>query len=147
MTVFSGSADTGGDIEVQGAHLRALIELIPRPATVYGPSGALRLQNAASAALSPATRCAGNSTFEFVVRGEQLTLVVQGEATPRLEIERLGLSPSLHRVADGICRGLADKEIAVELDLSLLTVRTYVHRIFRRLGVTSRTQLMGLAIA
>lgn len=51
------------------------------------------------------------------------------------------LPPSLARVAAGVARGLVDKEIARELSIPLPTVRTYVRRIYRRLGVTNRVSL------
>lgn len=51
------------------------------------------------------------------------------------------LPPSLARVADEIARGLTDKEIAQTLGMSVATVRTYVQRIYARLGVHSRVEL------
>ncbi len=51
------------------------------------------------------------------------------------------LPPSLERIAHLLARGSTDKEIANELDLPVTTVRTYVTRIYRRLGVSSRAQL------
>lgn len=51
------------------------------------------------------------------------------------------LPPSLERIALLLVRGSTDKEIAHELDLPVTTVRTYVTRIYRRLGVSSRAQL------
>lgn len=51
------------------------------------------------------------------------------------------LPPALARVTSLILRGLSDKEIATEADLSVATVRTYVARIYQRLGVCSRFDL------
>jgi DNA-binding NarL/FixJ family response regulator len=51
------------------------------------------------------------------------------------------LPPSLARVADHVVRGASDKEIATELGASISTIRTYVRRIYERLGVRSRVQL------
>ncbi len=51
------------------------------------------------------------------------------------------LPPSLERIAHLLARGSTDKEIASELDLPVTTVRTYVTRVYRRLGVSSRAQL------
>lgn len=42
-------------------------------------------------------------------------------------------------------RGLANKEIARELNLSLATVKHHVHRVLQKLGVSSRTQAMSRA--
>jgi DNA-binding NarL/FixJ family response regulator len=52
------------------------------------------------------------------------------------------LPPSLGRVATLLARGASDKEIASELQMPLATARTYVARVFKRLGLTSRRQLI-----
>jgi DNA-binding NarL/FixJ family response regulator len=44
-------------------------------------------------------------------------------------------------VADALCRGKANKDIAVELDLSESTVKVHVRNIMRKLGATNRTQV------
>jgi DNA-binding NarL/FixJ family response regulator len=67
----------------------------------------------------------------------ELALVMCSEACR----DRTSLTPTLTRVADAIARGLSDKEIAVLLDLELATVRTYVRRVYARLGVHNRVQL------
>jgi DNA-binding NarL/FixJ family response regulator len=51
------------------------------------------------------------------------------------------LPPSLARVADLLVQGMSDKEVARSLGLSARTVRTFVSRIYARLGVSSRIQL------
>jgi len=43
------------------------------------------------------------------------------------------------RVLDMICRGLQNKHIAYELDISVTTVKVHVTEILRKLGVRSRT--------
>ena len=50
------------------------------------------------------------------------------------------LTPQQYKVAEGISRGLRDKEIARELRLSPGTVRAYVHRalVCNRLGCRSQ---------
>ena len=53
------------------------------------------------------------------------------------------LPPSLRAVARLAAEGLADKEIAEVLGRPLSTVRTYMRRVFRRLGVHSRRELMA----
>lgn len=60
---------------------------------------------------------------------------------PELPRPRGALPTSLAAVADGIARGLSDKEIAAELALSLATVRTYVRRVYARLEVHGRVEL------
>lgn len=51
------------------------------------------------------------------------------------------LPPALARVAELLASGLSDKEIADRVGLSLSTVRTYVARVYDRLGVHGRTQI------
>ncbi|HKO95025.1 MAG TPA: LuxR C-terminal-related transcriptional regulator [Polyangiaceae bacterium] len=52
------------------------------------------------------------------------------------------LSPALRSVAEALALGWSDKEIADRLQLPLATARTYVSRTLRRLGATSRRELM-----
>ena len=58
--------------------------------------------------------------------------------------QRFGLSPAEARVAEGIGRGRAPKEIAVEQDVSWNTVRTQLGHIFRKTGVSSQRELASL---
>ncbi|WP_298254889.1 response regulator transcription factor [Bradyrhizobium sp.] len=44
------------------------------------------------------------------------------------------------RVLDMVCRGLQNKHIAYELDISVTTVKVHVSEILRKLGVRSRTE-------
>ncbi|MDB5235485.1 MAG: hypothetical protein JWR44_2478 [Hymenobacter sp.] len=53
------------------------------------------------------------------------------------------LTPREKQVLQGIVDGLSDKEISTRLDLSTLTVRTYVKHVYRKLQVNSRTQLLS----
>ena len=55
----------------------------------------------------------------------------------------LGLPPRQARIVELILEGKKDKQIAIALGLKRCTVRTYLGRIFARLGVTDRT---GLAV-
>ncbi len=48
-------------------------------------------------------------------------------------------------VVQGIVDGLGDKQVAVRLGLAADTVRTYVKRIYKKLQVTSRTELVSRA--
>ena len=57
-------------------------------------------------------------------------------------IRSLELSPQKTRIVGLILQGKGDKEIASDLDLSKHTVRTYLNRIFARLGVADRVGLV-----
>jgi len=51
------------------------------------------------------------------------------------------LSEREKEVAERVCRGYSDKEIAAEFHIGFSTVRTHVDRIYAKLGVRTRTQL------
>lgn len=52
------------------------------------------------------------------------------------------LSVAENRVADGICRGLTEKEIADEGFRSPLTIHTQIKSIYRKVGVRKDTELL-----
>jgi DNA-binding NarL/FixJ family response regulator len=54
------------------------------------------------------------------------------------------LSPAQLRVLRGLKRGLRNKQIAFELGLSEKTVKAYMSTLYRKLGVSSRTQALVL---
>ena len=53
------------------------------------------------------------------------------------------LTPRERQVLQGIVDGLSDKEISTRLNLSTLTIRTYVKHVYRKMQVNSRTQLLS----
>ncbi len=55
------------------------------------------------------------------------------------------LSTREQEVARAVCEGLTDKEIARRMAVSVPTVRTYLRRIFDKLGIERRSALAGLA--
>ncbi len=65
----------------------------------------------------------------------------EAEAAERLRT----LTPQQFRVLNMMCRGLANKNIADQLDLAEATVKVHVTAIMRKLGVTNRTQAVLLA--
>ncbi|MBB5868250.1 DNA-binding CsgD family transcriptional regulator [Allocatelliglobosispora scoriae] len=65
-----------------------------------------------------------------------------GEAGPA--VGELGLTDAESRVVELVGRGASNREIAAALFLSVKTVEAMLTRIYRRLGVRSRTQLVTL---
>jgi DNA-binding NarL/FixJ family response regulator len=57
-------------------------------------------------------------------------------------VEPLGLPPQQARIVELILEGRKDKQIAREMGLSFSTVRTYLQRVFARLEVTDRVELV-----
>jgi DNA-binding NarL/FixJ family response regulator len=57
-------------------------------------------------------------------------------------IRSLALSPRQALLVRLLLQGKRDKDMAAEMELGLPTVRTYFERVFRRVGVTDRVQLV-----
>lgn len=55
------------------------------------------------------------------------------------------LTPAQTRILSYLSSGLLNKQIAYEMDISEATVKAHVTAIFRRLGVTNRTQAVLIA--
>lgn len=51
------------------------------------------------------------------------------------------LSEREHQVAELVARGLSNKEIALELEISPWTVSAHLRRVFTKLGITRRMEL------
>ena len=82
---------------------------------------------------------------------QSLKTVLSGEPEPAPIISRndeanpiASLSPALVRVLMGVKRGLRNKEIAFELGLSEKTIKAYLGSLYRKLGVSNRTQAVIL---
>ena len=58
----------------------------------------------------------------------------------------LRLSDAERRVLELLCEGLTNPQIAARLFLSRRTVQSHLYNMFKKLGVTSRTQLVALAV-
>lgn len=65
------------------------------------------------------------------------------KATPAQGDESMELSPREHSVLDGLAAGLAYKQIADQLGVSIHTVRNYIRRIYEKLHVRSRTEAVA----
>lgn len=57
------------------------------------------------------------------------------------------LAPHLTRTLRALLRGLTEKQVATELELSPHTVHDYVAALYRRFGVTSRAELFAKVMA
>lgn len=55
------------------------------------------------------------------------------------------LSPAQRRILEGLLRGLRNKQIAFEMGITEKTVKAYTTAMYRKLGVSSRTQAIILA--
>lgn len=100
----------------------------------------------------------GRRRHEFDARDKALLNMIEPAFVAALRRARAGrsapalnaappaaLSPRERDVAHCVCRGLTDKEIARELAIALPTVRTYLQRLFEKLGVHRRAGLAQLA--
>lgn len=56
------------------------------------------------------------------------------------------LTASERRVVDLACEGLSNPQIAEHLSLSPRTVQRHLYEVFRKLGVSSRTELVAKAV-
>src|SRR6266581_5143191 len=59
---------------------------------------------------------------------------------------KIGLSPREREIVRLIARGLPNKAIAEILDVSLWTVATHLRRVFGKLGVSSRAEMVAKAL-
>lgn len=62
-------------------------------------------------------------------------------------VAKLALSPRQALIVDLLLRGMRDKQIAAELGSRVPTVRTHMARMFQRLGVADRVELILLIVA
>ena len=60
---------------------------------------------------------------------------------------KIGLSPREREIVRLIARGLPNKAIAEILDVSLWTVATHLRRVFGKLGVSSRAEMVAKALS
>ena len=57
-----------------------------------------------------------------------------------------GVTGRERQIIGHVCQGLSNREISQALALSDATVRTHLRNIFRKLSITKRSKLMGLAM-
>ncbi|MPV90258.1 AAA family ATPase, partial [Georgenia ruanii] len=83
----------------------------------------------------------GMGMYAFAERA-RLELSATGEHVPKRETETPeDLTPREAQVAALVSQGAANRDIAAQLFVSPSTVEYHLHKVFRKFGVTSRTQL------
>lgn len=88
------------------------------------------------------------NAVRFMAAGETFVPVkFMTEAEPEPEVNELakGLSARELDVLAGLCRGLANKEIARELDLQEVTIKLHVKTLCRKLDAKNRTHAAMIA--
>ncbi|MGW0803416.1 LuxR C-terminal-related transcriptional regulator [Nonomuraea sp. NPDC002799] len=81
------------------------------------------------------------SALASSARFAELFAVCEGARTPGVRSPPAILTRREHEVAGFAARGLSDREIAVRLHLSVRTVHSHLHRIYRKLNIEQRGQL------
>jgi DNA-binding NarL/FixJ family response regulator len=84
--------------------------------------------------------CVGGSPMSAPIARK---VVKSFKAVPPSGDESADLSPREHSVVDGLAQGLAYKQIADQLGVSIHTVRNYIRRIYEKLHVRSRTEAVA----
>jgi DNA-binding NarL/FixJ family response regulator len=85
------------------------------------------------------------SALRLVMDGTVYCNVSGTEPDDEGEAKRAGLTPSEERVLEALAKGLSNREIAQELWLTQQTVKFHLTNIYRRLGVTNRTEAVRYA--
>jgi DNA-binding CsgD family transcriptional regulator len=134
--------------------VQGILEAFDQPVWIFVRGGSVAHANAAARGLGRDARAAatratttreGDPRFavsRVTIGGEPVAVVIG-----RAVVSGVPLPPSLERVASLAATGAGDKEIATTLGVSVATVRTYVRRIYARLGVRSRAQLARIWLA
>lgn len=103
---------------------------------------AVRTVAAGESLLSP--RITRTLIEAFVAQGSAAA-TVPGAAPAAADTRLIDLTPREHEILAHVGRGQSNMEIAVELVLSPLTVKTHVSRLFLKLDARDRAQLVVLA--
>jgi DNA-binding CsgD family transcriptional regulator len=151
MAEMTGQAvaicDEQGRVLYATARARRLVGSADIPAEILTLAG----ENDATAKVALA-----GTTHPVQARAQRLPgvarrfLVVLVEQAPRSTlakslVTRFGLSARAVQLVQLTSRGLTNREIAEQLRLSEATVKTYMHGLFRDVGVRNRAELVALA--
>ncbi len=91
----------------------------------------------------------GDQVFDETGLDQWLSSGVEAVRRPHLEGDVdafTPLSPREMEILQYVTRGLSNKEIASELSLSIRTVQGHLRQIFKKLGVSSRTEAVVYAL-
>lgn len=124
--------------------LAAVLEQLERPALLVRGAHVV-FANRAGAAYAQSTQSWARNPDRVPPPGVVTPIAPAGHALKLVIVHApalSGLPPSLQPVLDLVAEGLTDKEIALRLDMPLATVRTYVTRGYKRLGVHDRRELI-----
>jgi len=86
------------------------------------------------------------AALEKVHAGERIVAVDHRQRTDSRATPAIGLTPRETHVVALIAAGVANKEIARRLDLSMNTIKSHIRTAYRAMGVTSRTQAVLWAV-
>jgi DNA-binding NarL/FixJ family response regulator len=128
------------------------------PAVGNASRSVARVVSDVSVLCPPADVCLGNSYVEqlraaleaftkmgaeaFAGRAER-ELLATGEHARRRTVDTLGqLTPQEIQISRLVAQGHTNREIAAQLFIGPSTVEYHLKKVFRKLGVTSRTQLV-----
>lgn len=144
----------------RAAELCRILDAVPSPIFVAHPSGRAVFANrtARRTASRPAEwlraaiadPAAAQATVSKIRIDREEYRLIALPCAPLLPVpstvpESWKLPRRLGEVATLLVQGLSDKEVAERLSMPLPTERTYVARLYRRLGVHSRLELLRLA--
>lgn len=104
-------------------------------------TGKVMLAGTANAVLAKTQRLPGIALRFLVVLAEQ----APRSSLAKSLVSRFGLSARAVQLVQLTSRGLTNREIAERLRLSEATVKTYMHGLFRDVGVRNRAELVALA--
>lgn len=97
------------------------------------------LQNAEGSIYAEPDYTSGEEVIIDIILKDQRYLLIR-IAVPKKQID---LSPREQEIAQLIMKGLPNKTIALTLGISPCTVATYLQRIFTKVGVNSRVEVVA----
>ena len=141
---WSRTARAIGLVPLGDGALAAVLEQLDRPALLVRGAYVV-FTNRAGAAFAERTQRWARDPARVPPPGVVTPIAPGGYALKLVIVHAPALAelpPSLRPVLDLVAEGLSDKEIALRIGMPLATVRTYVTRGYKRLGVHDRRELI-----